>query len=313
MSKKIVFHGYTYIGNNVWENNSTLPFGYTYLNGISRETYDSLSSLEKQEALLQGCVIADNDNVIDLTFENKIIDYDITCDESISIEDSVIKVTKENASITLSFNGLEECETYLSINGLNYNGTKEQLKISMSATNSNDKTVHKTLKYFTPYYQWYSNRDSFMIHFGYDDHAKISITITFDTVGEYTYDSLEIQCLPMVNYENEVSLLKEDVLENVDFHENDIYATDKITGNISLDESKYLLLTIPYSDGWSAYVDGEKQELLQANTMYMALYLEEGEHEIVLIYQTPGLRYGAIISAISIICVVYIFFEMKKV
>ncbi|MCD7894800.1 MAG: YfhO family protein [Erysipelotrichaceae bacterium] len=306
-------YGYTYIDNNIWENDNTLPFGYTYSNCISRETYNHLSSIEKQQALLQGCVIdEDTDNETELTFTNQSIDYDISCDEGISIENNVIKVTKENASITLNFDGLEECETYLAINGLNYDGTNEKIKITMNSTNTNDETIQKTLNYVTPYYQWYSNRDSFMIRFGYDTYAKKSITITFDTLGEYSFDSIEIQCLPMNNYEEQVSNLQQDTLENVDFHTNSVNATNKVTGNISLNESKYLLLTIPYSKGWSAYVDGEKQELLQANTMYSALYLDAGKHEIVLTYETPGLKYGAIISAISLVIVVGVLYVEKK-
>ncbi len=307
-------YGYTYIDSNIWENDNTLPFGYTYSNYISRDTYDNLSSIEKQQALLQGCVIdEDNDNETELTFTNQNVDYDISCDEGISIENNVIKVTKKNAAITLNFDGLEKCETYLAINGLNYNGTDEKIKITMNATNSNNETIKKTLNYVTPYYQWYSNRDSFMIHFGYDTYAKTSISITFDTIGEYSYDSIEVQCLPMDNYEEQVSNLQQNTLEDVDFHTNSVYATNKITGNISLDESKYLLFTIPYSKGWSAYVDGEKQELLQANTMYMALYLEEGEHDIVLTYETPGLKYGVMISVISAgIVIGFIYMERKR-
>ena len=53
---------------------------------------------------------------------------------------------------------------------------------------------------------------------------------------------------------------------------------------------------LPYSRGWRAYVDGREQEILRANTMNMALRLDSGEHEIVLTYETPGLKAGAAIS-----------------
>ena len=67
--------------------------------------------------------------------------------------------------------------------------------------------------------------------------------------------------------------MTEDVLEDVTVGE------DEVTGNISLDEDKYLVLSIPYQKGWTAYVDGEETELLRANYMYMALPLSAGEHQ----------------------------------
>jgi hypothetical protein len=43
-------------------------------------------------------------------------------------------------------------------------------------------------------------------------------------------------------------------------------------------------------------VDGKRAELLQADTMFSALLLSEGSHDIELTYQTPGLRLGAVVS-----------------
>ena len=69
----------------------------------------------------------------------------------------------------------------------------------------------------------------------------------------------------------------------------------EVTGNISLDEDKYLVLSIPYQKGWTAYVDGEETELLRANYMYMALPLSAGEHSIRLTFAIPGVKYAMII------------------
>ena len=52
------------------------------------------------------------------------------------------------------------------------------------------------------------------------------------------------------------------------------------------------MISLPYSKGFQAYVDGQKTELKQANTMYMALELKKGAHEIRLTYCTPYLKAG---------------------
>lgn len=48
-------------------------------------------------------------------------------------------------------------------------------------------------------------------------------------------------------------------------------------------------------------MDGKETELLQANTMYMALPLTEGQHSIELRYQTPGLKAGVMGTGVGVL------------
>ena len=106
----------------------------------------------------------------------------------------------------------------------------------------------------------------------------------------------------MDNYVNRVKALGEDKLENVSFHAyKDSNSTNEITGEISVKENKILLLTIPYSDGWTAYVDGKRTDLLRANTMFSAIELSKGRHTVRLNYDTPGLKHGILMSFIGVI------------
>ena len=73
-----------------------------------------------------------------------------------------------------------------------------------------------------------------------------------------------------------------------------------ITGTVDLKEAKMLCLSIPYSSGWTATVDGKKAELLQANTAFSALALEPGKHTVELHYHTPYLRTGTCLSAAGV-------------
>jgi uncharacterized membrane protein YfhO len=125
----------------------------------------------------------------------------------------------------------------------------------------------------------------------YSEEAVTSITITFSAVGTYSFDSIEIVCQPMDNYANQISALKSSSLENVEI------GTDTVSGTIALEQPKFLCFSIPYSSGWTAYVDGEETTLYRANVKNMALALDEGTHEIVLTYHTPYRKMGVIISA----------------
>ena len=61
-----------------------------------------------------------------------------------------------------------------------------------------------------------------------------------------------------------------------------------------------LIFSIPAEEGWSMYVDGKKTTYTEFAQTFISIDLDEGEHEIELKYETPGLKQGA---AVTISCV----------
>lgn len=62
-----------------------------------------------------------------------------------------------------------------------------------------------------------------------------------------------------------------------------------------------MLLTIPYDDGWTAYVNGEEVEIKEAANALMAVPVTEGENEIELKYHVPGAKTGVLLSIAGIL------------
>ena len=95
------------------------------------------------------------------------------------------------------------------------------------------------------------------------------------------------------------------VSADLDFHEmGGSSATEWISGHIVLTSPQILCIRIPCTAGWSAFADGNRVELLQADTMFSALLLPEGSHDIDLRYQTPGLRLGMAVSLGTLVLLV---------
>lgn len=95
------------------------------------------------------------------------------------------------------------------------------------------------------------------------------MTLTFSMPGEYTFDDLYVVCQPMASVEEQTEELGKESLQNIKTE------TNCIRGDITTTSDKILVFSIPYSAGFTAYVDGEKTELVQANSMYMGLELKK--------------------------------------
>lgn len=319
-----------------FENKDALPLGYTYDAFISREKYDKMSVTEKQQALLQG-IVAEECPLPEAEpeFLDQEIPYEIKKGKGCSLKDGKIKVTKEGAEMELLFDGLENSETYLIAEGLDYDGISPRETVSdkkwekMSRYEKN-KVIHedshwrywkesqkasitvggqfpdKTIRIFTDKYNAYSGKHDFLCNTGYGKNGKKSITLTFEKTGIYTFDDLRIVCQPMDKINEQTENLKKEVLTDVSID------TNRITGKITLSEPKALVLSLPYSKGFRAYVDGKETEILQANTMYMGLMLEEGAHEIELVYDTPFLIPGLCLTLTGALCYICLVFFRKS-
>ena len=132
------------------------------------------------------------------------------------------------------------------------------------------------------------------------------VTITFSSSGKLYPDEWGIYLQPMDNYDAYINALRNNSLEDVTADHN------QVSGKITLDEDKLLVLSIPYEKGWTALVDGEKTELFCANLMYTGLNLKAGEHTVELRYSRPGLKKGLLVSAACLLLFVIIVVVQKR-
>jgi uncharacterized membrane protein YfhO len=320
---------------DVYKSDYILPIAYTYSSYISRENWENYPP-QRQEVLMQAAVLDDDDNTIpvaDPSITVKSLDYILDCADGITYDEGKITVDDISAKITLSFDGLENSETYLCINDLWFTEKNPLTRYSEEEWALLSLYDQKKLTYQNLYWSGptsslvyassagigkkqgilpeshlhYSNKHDLMINMGYSEKAKNSIIFRLNQIGEYTFDNIEVICQPMADILEQVEALKEDVLENVSISNN------LITGNIDLDQSKILCLSIPFNGGWKAYANGKLVELLRVNTMYSGIILEPGHYDIELKYFTPGLKIGLLCSALGVMIFVGIIFFFKVI
>ena len=58
--------------------------------------------------------------------------------------------------------------------------------------------------------------------------------------------------------------------------ENNQIGTNEISGSIETGQREWLFLSILYSSGWKAYIDGEQTQIQKADVGFMAISIPEG-------------------------------------
>ena len=290
----------------IFENTNALPLGYGSAKTLSKARFDELSPLQRQEALLYGTVVEGADKTTSLSeaepvLTSETINYEITDAQGVELTGSGL-IADGGGTITLSFEGLEGSETYLFFKNLHVDSGQEVSSIIVSASLSDGTVVTNTLNYKSESSQYYSGWHDFLINLGASKEAKNQMTVTFPVGGKYSFDEMSVCCQPLYNVDSRLSDLGKDVLRNVNLHKNPIsYATGKVSGEFDASQDELLVINIPYSKGFTAYIDGVKRDIIKANIMFMAVPVTEGCHEVVLKYATPGLGAGIIISLIGFI------------
>lgn len=74
------------------------------------------------------------------------------------------------------------------------------------------------------------------------------------------------------------------------------------------EKENLLFFSVPYDEGWTAYVNGEETEIEKVNVGFMAVKIGKGQNKVEFKYKTPMMKSGIIISIIAlVILIIYVF------
>lgn len=293
----------------LYENQYFLPFGITY------DSYMTESQLEEEtrkdgvklQELMLKTVILDEASLTDETsgfqkqiagvnrrssapaLSSKEIPYEIQSTNQVEIREGKAVVKKNGGSLTLRLKEpVSEAELYLYLPGYQM-AQKNRTYCDITAVRGKQK---KTIRALTNQWNWYFGREEYLFHLGMaeGEEGETLCKIRFQFKGSFELEKLRIIAQGMENYGETMQARKEHAMEHV--------VTDKncIRGDVTVPSDQLLFLSIPYSEGWKAWVNGKKTSVCRANTAYMALPLKAGDNAVELYYETPYLRLGLAVS-----------------
>lgn len=294
----------------IYKNDNYLGLGIFYDNYILQEQYNKLNALEKEQIILDTAVleqepgydISKNADVIEKVKSDTCINVKYKIRKNEILEKNKITTKKKNQKLVLDIDKVENSELYLVIENFEYSGTeKNNIEI-------NYKDIKKVQRFrdkeVDPYYFYNPN---ILVNLGYNKIHDGKIEIQFSNKGNYSFKKIYVIAVPMNSYDKSIQKLKQDEFKL------EKYENDEIIGNIQNEKSGILQLSIPYTKGWTAYVDDKKVETAIVNTAFIGITLEKGNHSIVLKYETPYLKLGIIFSIIGVILFIIVILYEKNI
>ena len=283
----------------VYENENALPIGYTYDSYMTNAEYEKLPAVRKQQALMQ-CAVIDIDEAgdrltkADPVYTEETIAFSMEAEDGIQILDDRILVSDTNSTVKLQMDVPDHCEVYLMLTGIVYENTGDADAEQSIITYTRDNCTKQQILY-SPAHAFYHGRDDYMINMGYTDRAEeMEIVLQFSRQGIYHLGGLTALAQPMEQIDEQTSALAETPMENI------MIDTNQIRGTLAVSEDKFLCIAVPYSKGWTAYVDGAETEVKCLNGIYNGFEVAQGEHEILMVYSTPGLHLGLIFEILGV-------------
>ena len=254
----------------LYENQYSLPIAFA-----SQSVYNDVKfnehTLDNQASFLNQLANVNFDYFSPIPYEKT-----ENTDDLISVTSS----SNEDAAIQYQIEVPENSQVYLSFTNLHFSNDKQK-KV--------DILVNGEKKTFTT-----DNVFSFF-NLGYTKEKKtFNINVSFPGNSQVSFESPTFYRLDTKTFTEAIQKIKEQPV-TVSTSKNKVFATYDVQQDTSI------FFTIPYDKGWSAYQDGKKIEIKQAQTGFMKVDVPEGKGTITLSFIPNGFITGAICSFTSLL------------
>ena len=254
----------------LYENQFSLPIAFA-----SQSVYNDVKftehTLDNQASFLNQLADVNFDYFSPIPYEKA-----ENTDDLISVTSS----SNEDAAIQYQIEVPENSQVYLSFTNLHFSNDKQK-KV--------DILVNGEKKTFTT-----DNVFSFF-NLGHTKEKKtFNIHVSFPGNSQVSFESPTFYRLDTKTFTEAIQKIKEQPV-TVSTSKNKVFSTYDVKQDTSI------FFTIPYDKGWSAYQDGKKIEIKQAQTGFMKVDVPKGKGTITLSFIPNGFVVGAICSFTSLL------------
>ncbi len=282
----------------LYKNKYALPFAYAYDSYMTEQQYEQLNGIGKEQAMLAQIILNQHPADKEIQHNEQRNDPDI---QTISLPETRISSPKGKKYAEITVPVEKDKETYLYFKNLVYHGKKngddnfiltgrKGTKGILVTQNDVQQKIH-IQSTFNPYY---FGRKDYIVKINHQtSKAKEKVRLNFLSPGEYEFDDISLITVPKKDVLARLKKRKENSMKQIQYEGN------HFRGVYHAKKDQILCVTIPYSKGWKATVNGNRTKIYKANGMFMGIIMKKGTQSVKLDYETPGLKIGAWISLVA--------------
>ena len=282
----------------LYKNKYALPFAYAYDSYMTEQQYEQLNGIGKEQAMLAQIILNQHPADKEIQHNEQRKDPDI---QTISLPETRISSPKGKKYADITVPVEKDKETYLYFKNLVYHGKKngddkfiltgrKGTKGILVTQNDVQQKIH-IQSTFNPYY---FGRKDYIVKINHQtSKAKEKVRLNFLSPGEYEFDDISLITVPKKDVLARLKERKENSMKQIQYEGN------HFRGVYHAKKDQILCVTIPYSKGWKATVNGNRTKIYKANGMFMGIIMKKGTQSVKLDYETPGLKIGAWISLVA--------------
>lgn len=279
----------------LYKNKYALPFAYAYDSYMTEQQYEQLNGIGKEQAMLAQIILDQHPADKEIQHNEQRNDPDI---QTISLPETRISSPKGKKYADITVPVEKDKETYLYFKNLVYHGKKngddnfiltgrKGTKGILVTQNDVQQKIH-IQSTFNPYY---FGRKDYIVKINHQtSKAKEKVRLNFLSPGEYEFDDISLITVPKKDVLAKLKERKKNSMKQIQYDGN------HFRGVYHAKKDQILCVTIPYSKGWKATVNGKRAKIYKANGMFMGIVMKKGTQSVRLDYETPGLKIGACIS-----------------
>lgn len=282
----------------LYKNKYALPFAYAYDSYMTEQQYEQLNGIGKEQAMLAQIILNQHPADKEIQHNEQRNDPDI---QTISLPETRISSPKGKKYADITVPVEKDKENYLYFKNLVYHGKKngddnfiltgrKGTKGILVTQNDVQQKIH-IQSTFNPYY---FGRKDYIVKINHQtSKAKEKVRLNFLSPGEYEFDDISLITVPKKDVLARLKERKENSMKQIQYEGN------HFRGVYHAKKDQILCVTIPYSKGWKATVNGNRTKIYKANGMFMGIIMKKGTQSVKLDYETPGLKIGAWISLVA--------------
>ena len=288
----------------VYKNEYALPLGIFFTETLSEDDWNALSPLDKRRALLSRAVTGTETSLASAPGGLSPLPFTLEAESGLEASAKLIK-GEAGKCVSISFDAPADTLIYILFDKPVLSGRNDEVYSDMLLKTADGSVSDICLS--NPLSKYAYPQECIFVYAGTGADGAETVYLRPEQSLSLALDGIEIYALPVKEY---TDLVEEARTRGVWAPE---IANNRISGSFKCDKSGIMQLSVPFSSGWKASVNGKESPLFACGAGYMGLKLEPGENKIVLDYTTPFLREGLIVSLITLAAVVIcVFLERRK-